>query len=190
MKKAHVLIMACSLMLGEAARHLVAGNTVKVSSRAQAAAEFSHLPGPSFSSVIRFVVGPANASASLSTGEVVAVAIKGQGENGSVNIGFTSNGLVNTGSTPWPHVTVTVTVLITDVAPGDPCCTPYVGVLDTTAGVSAAPKNSPGTYTITSQPFTMEPDREYKATGGIKCLATATPGAWVRAKVLSIKFNL
>lgn len=136
-----------------------------------------------------YTYGTASANYALS-GEVWGVAIKDNiGPDDYSQAGFYSNGIQNTGTSPWKGVTVTAVVNVITIT----------GHVIFAVGLSTPQESSPlgytidspGTYTLVTQPEDMAPNIVYQGMAYMVCAPNTTnvpTGCY--AKVVSIKINL
>lgn len=142
-----------------------------------------------------FTQGVAAAKADISTGHVWAVVMRDsiEGGGGTVQVGFKTNGLQNTGSTPLRGVTVTVTANILVVQ--QPSNDVYLHVSTYKDGSFIETKEQYigglGNYNVTSSSFTMEPGHNYYAVGFFFCRSSVENQATILvAEITDINWNI
>lgn len=145
-----------------------------------------------FPEILKVVSGTAMANANKASGEFWAVAVGDElAEVDLCWIGFFSNGLRNIGSSAWENVTLSVTVTISAVNVEKSTSlhvAPFDGMYINPDAEVSLPIEKPGTYTLLSRPFNMQPNIDYSGQvliflGGKK----NNPGGVV-GKISSIKF--
>ena len=148
-----------------------------------------------FPETIKSVVGMASVITNPKTGEMWAISMSGNPYYNPNNgiAGFVSGSLMNTGTTPWTGVTVTANFEIITMTG----CTEIHVARDEKVGNTYVKDNedytwlcSPGVYTLTSKPFTMKANTEYKGRAWIVNLPLDKNKAnGVYGKITSIRFN-
>jgi len=151
---------------------------------------------PNYASGYTMNQGVSNSSYNLTTGEVWATSIHdGRLYNNwppYAVAGFSTNGIQNTGSTPWRGVTVTATVQVISLFPGGASQLWFVVGYPNPGPYT--PKGmvlpGPGIHTVTTQTFDMPPGATFYGTAHVAVNAAVNNGMSVYAKILSIKINL
>lgn len=133
------------------------------------------------------VHGVAGANADINSKKVWATAIG----KGAAEAGFKSITLRNTGTIPWPGITVTVSANVLKTIGGAKLII-YIykdgNVLPGTGGVKVLA--SPGDGTLTSGTFTMEPGHDYHAVGFIQVSPAPDEIQGVVGIITDIKWNI
>jgi hypothetical protein len=150
-----------------------------------------------FPEVLKFVSGISNANANKTTGEFWAVAVDdglkaGAGDVGDYCwIGFASNGLRNVGSSDWVNVIISVTFTVSevmDVEASTFMVAPFAGGQNIADADGYLSVEKPGTYTVSSRPFNMQPNVDYYVQAFISLWGMKNKPGGVVGKISSIKF--
>lgn len=134
------------------------------------------------------------ADGNTSTGEAWLAALTRASQSstpGFANYHFHSNNIKNSGTSPWTGVTITATWQIIEV-------TTYgleISVFESPQGTTSPETTrlkvyTPGTYTVTTRSFVMNPNVDYLGVSGISVIGQANKANSCYAKLLSIKVNL
>jgi hypothetical protein len=208
-KKHIVCLLVCSAFAVSACGETAFGQTavkapaptlqLQTVKSAQAEALRLYNPGV-FAEVQKYANWMTALDANAATGEVWAVYMYGSPgclSNNDSHIGFRSSSIKNPGTTDWTGVNITATFQVLSLAGSATSLSVswYQKVGDHWPGVSGNTGwkgvLSPGTYVVTTPPFTMKPGAEYCGFADVVLTAHPAPNQahGCYAKITSIKFN-